>query len=117
MRNGSASCAAGIGCRQSYHSTRWRWRCGPEHGLGSWSRAWSITATRVASQYTSIRFATRLPDAGALASIGTVGDSFDNALAESRIGLYKTECVRHDGPWRAVEWPRTGLPELGALVQ
>jgi len=55
------------------------------------------------TQYTSIRYSTRLLDAGALASIGTVGDSYDNALAESVIGLYKTECVRHDGPWRNVD--------------
>jgi putative transposase len=55
------------------------------------------------SQYTSIRYATRLLDAGALASIGSVGDSYDNALAESVIGLYKTECVRHEGPWRGVD--------------
>ena len=55
------------------------------------------------SQYTAIRYAERLLDAGALASIGTVGDSFDNALAESVVGLYKTECVRHDGPFRDLE--------------
>ncbi len=52
------------------------------------------------SQYTAIRYSDRLTDVGAVASIGTVGDSFDNALAESVIGLYKTECVRHEGPWR-----------------
>jgi putative transposase len=55
------------------------------------------------SQYTAIRYAQRLADAGAVASIGTVGDSYDNALAESVIGLYKTECVRHDGPFRTVD--------------
>lgn len=55
------------------------------------------------SQYTSIRYTTRLTDAGALASIGTVGDSYDNALAESTIGLYKTECVRPDGPFRTAD--------------
>jgi putative transposase len=55
------------------------------------------------AQYTSIRYSARLEDAGALASIGTVGDSFDNALAESVVGLYKTECVRHEGPWRGVD--------------
>jgi len=55
------------------------------------------------SQYTAIRYAERLADAGALASIGTVGDSYDNAMAESVIGLYKTECVRHDGPFRTVD--------------
>jgi putative transposase len=54
-------------------------------------------------QYTAIRYADRLADAGALASIGSVGDSFDNAMAESVIGLYKTECVRHDGPFRSVD--------------
>ncbi len=55
------------------------------------------------SQYTSIRYSDRLLDAGAVASIGTVGDSYDNAQAESLIGLYKAECVRHEGPWRGVD--------------
>jgi putative transposase len=53
------------------------------------------------SQYTAIRYSSRLAEAGAIASIGTVGDSFDNAMAESVIGLYKTECVRHEGPGAA----------------
>ena len=61
-----------------------------------------ITATP-AGQYTAIRYTLRLTDIGALASIGSVGDSFDNALAESVIGLYKTECVAHDGPFRTVD--------------
>ena len=55
------------------------------------------------SQYTAIRYQSRLADAGAVASIGSVGDSYDNAQAESLIGLYKTECARRDGPWRSVE--------------
>jgi putative transposase len=55
------------------------------------------------SQYTAIRYGSRLAEAGALASIGSVGDSYDNAMAESVIGLYKTECVRRDGPWRSVD--------------
>lgn len=55
------------------------------------------------SQYTAIRYAERLTEAGALASIGSVGDSYDNAMAESVIGLYKTECVHHDGPFRTVD--------------
>ena len=55
------------------------------------------------SQYTSIRYTTRLADAGALPSIGSVGDSYDNALAETTIGLYKTECVHFDAPWQTVE--------------
>ncbi|GAA1480502.1 hypothetical protein GCM10009624_09420 [Gordonia sinesedis] len=55
------------------------------------------------SQYTALRYTERLADAGAVASIGTVGDSYDNALAESTIGLYKTECVKTDGPFRTVD--------------
>jgi putative transposase len=54
-------------------------------------------------QYSAIRYTSRLADVGAVASIGTVGDSFDNAMAESVIGLYKTELVRHEGPWRGVD--------------
>jgi len=54
------------------------------------------------AQYTSIRYHSRLCDVGAVASIGSVGDSYDNALAESLIGLYKTECVVVDGPFRGV---------------
>jgi len=54
-------------------------------------------------QSVAIRYSERLADAGAVASIGTVGDSYDNAQAESLIGLYKLECVRPDGPWRGVD--------------
>ncbi len=60
-------------------------------------------ASQRRGQYTSIRYSDRLLDAGAVASIGTVGDSYDNAQAESLIGLYKAECVRHEGPWRGVD--------------
>ena len=45
------------------------------------------------TQYTALRYSERLADVGAVASIGTVGDSYDNALAETVVGLYKTECV------------------------
>ncbi len=55
------------------------------------------------SQYTSIMYTDRMVEAGALASIGTVGDSYDNAMAESTIGLYKTEMVWPEGPWRDVD--------------
>jgi putative transposase len=55
------------------------------------------------SQYTSIIYHRRLTEVGALASIGTVGDSYDNALAETVNGLYKTECVKHDGPFATVD--------------
>jgi putative transposase len=50
------------------------------------------------SQYTSFRFTQHLIDAGIDASIGTVGDALDNALAESTIGLYKTELIKPQGP-------------------
>ncbi len=52
------------------------------------------------SQYTAIRFGESLQLAGMIPSIGTVGDAYDNALAETVIGLYKTECVRVDSPFR-----------------
>jgi putative transposase len=54
-------------------------------------------------QYTSIRYTDRLATAGAIASVGSVGDSYDNALAESVIGLFKTELVRWEGPWRGLD--------------
>jgi len=55
------------------------------------------------SQYTSIAFTERLAAAGVDASVGNVGDALDNALAESIIGLFKTELIRRRGPWRTVE--------------
>ncbi|WP_307220573.1 IS3 family transposase [Microbacterium sp. SORGH_AS_0888] len=58
------------------------------------------------SQFTSIRYGERLADIGATPSIGTVGDSYDNALAETVNGYYKTELVRgpaRSGPWKTVE--------------
>ncbi len=55
------------------------------------------------SQYTAIRYAERLTDAGALASIGSIGDSFDNAMAESVIGLYKTELIKPRRPWKGFD--------------
>ncbi len=55
------------------------------------------------SQYTSFRFTQHLVDAGIDASIGTVGDALDNALAESTIGLYKTELIKRLGPWHNMQ--------------
>jgi putative transposase len=55
------------------------------------------------SQYTSIRYTTRLAEIGAAPSVGSVGDSYDNSLAESTIGLYKTELIRRHGPWRTLD--------------
>jgi len=55
------------------------------------------------TQYISIRYTERLADAGIRASVGTTGDSYDNAMAESIIGLFKTEVIRRKGPWRNLE--------------
>jgi putative transposase len=54
-------------------------------------------------QYLAIRYSERLAEAGAVASVGSRGDSYDNALAESFNGLYKTELIHRRGPWRNVE--------------
>jgi putative transposase len=54
-------------------------------------------------QYLSIRYTERLAENGVVASVGSRGDSYDNALAESIIGLYKTELVRNRGPWRGLD--------------
>ncbi len=54
-------------------------------------------------QYLSIRYTERLAEAGIEPSVGSVGDSYDNALAETVIGLYKAEVIRRRGPWRNLE--------------
>jgi putative transposase len=54
-------------------------------------------------QYLSIRYTERLAEAGIEPSVGSRGDSYDNALAESVIGLFKTEVIRQRGPWRGLE--------------
>jgi putative transposase len=55
------------------------------------------------SQYLSIRYTERLADAGVAPSVGRRGDAYDNALAETIIGLYTTEVIRHAGPWRSID--------------
>ena len=55
------------------------------------------------SQYVSIRYSERLAEAGIEPSVGSVGDSYDNALAETINGLYKAEVIHRRGPWRAFE--------------
>jgi transposase InsO family protein len=55
------------------------------------------------SQYLSIRYSERLAKAGIEASVGSVGDAYDNALAETINGLFKTEVIRQRGPWRSLE--------------
>jgi len=54
-------------------------------------------------QYLAIRYTERLADEGAVTSVGSKGDSFDNALAETVNGLYKTELIRAQGPWRTAD--------------
>ncbi len=54
-------------------------------------------------QYLAIRYTDRLREAGIESSVGSVGDSYDNALAETVNGSYKTELIRRHGPWRRME--------------
>jgi putative transposase len=54
-------------------------------------------------QYLAIRYTERLAEVGVVNSVGSTGDSYDNALAESMIGLYKTELIRNRGPWRGLD--------------
>jgi len=73
----------------------WTRRCDRLDGL--------VHHTDRGSQYLSIRYSERLAEAGAVASIGSRGDSYDNALAESTIGLYKSELLYRQGPWRGID--------------
>ena len=76
--------------------------------MARWSRGTQLEGLRchsdAGSQFTSIRYGERLAELGAQPSIGTVGDSYDNALAETVNGLYKTELIRGpgQGPWKTV---------------
>jgi putative transposase len=77
--------------------------------MARWSRGVELRGlvahSDAGSQFTSVRYGERLAELGATPSIGSVGDSYDNALAESVNGLYKTELIRgpNQGPWRTVE--------------
>ncbi|KHD72284.1 integrase core domain-containing protein, partial [Actinoplanes utahensis] len=53
--------------------------------------------------YRAIRYSQRLAEAGAVASVGSKGDSFDNAMAEAFNSLFKAELVRNKGPWRGLD--------------
>lgn len=61
------------------------------------------------SQYLSIRYSERLAEAGMESSVGSKGDSYDNAMAETINGLYKTELIRKRGPWRTVDESRSSV--------
>jgi putative transposase len=77
--------------------------------MASWSRgthlAGLVAHSDAGSQFTSVRYGERLAELGATPSIGSVGDSYNNALAEAVNGLYKTELIRgpDQGPWRSVD--------------
>jgi len=78
--------------------------------MARWSRGTRLEGLRchsdAGSQFTSLRYGERLAEIGAVPSIGSVGDSFDNALAETVNGYYKAELIRgpaRTGPWRTVE--------------
>lgn len=78
--------------------------------MARWSRGTKLAGLRchsdAGSQFTSVRYGERLAELGAVPSIGSVGDSFDNALAETVNGYYKAELIRgpvRHGPWKSVE--------------
>lgn len=62
-----------------------------------------VAHTDRGSQHTAIRYTERLAEAEIAASVGAVGSSYDNALAESTNGLYKTELIKPRGPWRTLD--------------
>ena len=76
-------------------------------GMARWSRGTKLPGlvchSDAGSQFTAIRYGERLAELGAQPSVGSVGDSYDNALAETVNGLYKTEVIRRRGPWRNVD--------------
>jgi len=75
--------------------------------MAIWSRAQPLEGlvhhSDRGGQYLAIRYTERLAEAGAVTSVGSKGDSFDNALAESVIGLYKAELISQQGPWRTAD--------------
>ena len=75
--------------------------------MAVWSRDGKVDGvvhhSDAGSQYTSIKYSERLGELGAAPSIGSVGDAYDNAMAESAIGLYKTELIKRNGRWRNVD--------------
>jgi putative transposase len=75
--------------------------------MAIWSRRRGLDGlvhhTDRGGQYLAIRYSERLAEVGAVASVGSRGDSYDNALAESVIGLYKTELLENRGPWRGLD--------------
>jgi putative transposase len=78
--------------------------------MGIWTRRRSgqdlgglIHHSDKGSQYVAVRYTQRLAEAGAVASVGSTGDSYDNALAEAFNSLFKAELVRNKGPWKSID--------------
>ncbi len=92
MRRPWAGC-----CGSAGRWTAWRWR-------SSWPRRVRVLSPPQIAARLGGRLVSGMP-AGVARSVkcGTVGDSYDNGMAELVIGLYKTECVSHDGPFRGVD--------------
>jgi len=89
--------------------------------MAAWSRRHTsleglVCHNDAGSQYTSVAYTERLADIGAAPSIGTVGDSYDNALAESVIGLYKTELYRNPAMLAANGGHWKGLDDLETAI-
>jgi putative transposase len=79
------------------------WTRGRDSTIGSGEDVGLVVHSDAGSQFTSIAFTERLAQAGAAPSVGSVGDAFDNALAETQIGLFKTEVIHRCGPWRGLD--------------
>jgi putative transposase len=79
------------------------WTRGRHNLTGGDDRGGLVVHSDAGSQYTSIAFTERLAQAGAAPSVGSVGDAFDNALAETQIGLFKTEVIHRRGPWKGLD--------------
>lgn len=114
MRRWRLTSAAVVDSVADQRSAGWAcWR-GNAAGLGGWTFVTRISLTTLQATgigffglYLSIRYTERLAEAGIDTSVGSVGDSYDNALAESIIGLFKTEVIKFLGPWKTVgqvEW-------------
>ena len=98
-------------------SLPWRLRSTPDHArrlagkhplkhlTNAWHRSTKTVLRRLveSAQYVSIKYTERLAEAGIEPSVGSVGDSYDNALAETINGLYKAEVIHRRGPWRSFE--------------
>lgn len=94
-----------VGWRAAYHMRTTMVLDALEHAV--WIRDQRldrlIAHSDAGSQYTSIRYTERLAEIGGVPSVGSIGDPIDNAVAESTIGLYKTELTRRQGPWRTID--------------